>query len=249
MYRGVINRWRKQTLNLPPLPIKGYFHQLGTEQIPILNGFSPSVVPRPEDWNEHIHITGYWFPEEQRWQPPADLEAFINTGPPPVFIGFGSMPVKNPDKVTRVILNALDQSGQRGILHAGWGGLGNQLLPDNVYKIDYVPYSWLFPQMAMVIHHGGSGTTGDGLRAGVPTCAVPFLFDQNFWGERIAALGAGPNPIKQKNLGVERLKQAIQLGTDNPQIRQNAAKLGQKIRAEDGIKNALEVIEQVLKVK
>ena len=249
MYRGVINHWRKQTLNLPSLPIRGYFHQLGTEQIPILNGFSPSVVPRPEDWNEHIHITGYWFPEVQNWQPPADLKAFINAGPPPVFIGFGSMPVNNPDQKTQVILKALDQSGTRGILHAGWGGLGNQSLPDNVYKIEYAPYSWLFPRMAMVIHHGGSGTTGDGLRAGVPTCAVPFLFDQHFWGERIAALGVGPNPIRHRDLGVERLKQTIQLGTANAQMRNRAADLGKKIRAEEGVKNALEVIEKILKDK
>ncbi|NOQ39251.1 MAG: glycosyltransferase [Anaerolineales bacterium] len=249
VYRGVINHWRKQTLNLPPLPIKGYFDQLGTKQIPILNGFSPSVVTRPPDWNEHIHITGYWFPEEQNWQPPADLEAFIDAGPPPVFISFGSMPVNNPDQTTQVILKALDQSGQRGIIHMGWGGLGNQPLPDNVYKIEYAPYSWLFPRMAMVIHHGGSGTTGDGLRAGVPSCAVPFIFDQHYWGERIAALGAGPNPIRQRDLTVERLKQAIQLGTGNAQIRQNAVALGQKIRAEEGVKNALEVIEQILKVK
>ena len=249
MYRGVINCWRKQTLNLPPLPIKGYFHQLGTKQIPILDGFSPSVVQRPADWNEHIHITGYWFSEEQKWQPPADLEAFIDAGPPPVFIGFGSMPVKNPDQKTQVILKALDQSGARGILHTGGGGLGNQSLPDNIYKLEYAPYSWLFPRMAMVIHHGGSGTTGDGLRAGVPSCAVPFLFDQYYLGERIAALGVGPNPIRQRDLTVERLKKAIQLGTSNAQMQDNAAKLGKKIRAEEGIKNALEVITKIIKEK
>ena len=159
------------------------------------------------------------------------------------------MTVNNPDQKTHVILKALDQSGTRGILHAGWGGLGNQSLPDNVYKIEYAPYSWLFPRMAMVIHHGGSGTTGDGLRAGVPTCAVPFLFDQHFWGERIAALGVGPNPIRHRDLGVERLKQTIQLGTANAQMRNRAADLGKKIRAEEGVKNALEVIEKILKDK
>ncbi len=249
MYRGVINRWRKHTLRLSALPFAGYFNQLGTPKFPILNGFSPAVVPRPVDWNEHIHITGYWFLEEQNWQPPADLEAFIDAGPPPVFIGFGSMPVKDPVGTTKIILEALHQSGQRGILHAGWGGLGNQLLPDSVYKLDYAPYWWLFPRMAMVIHHGGSGTTGDGLRAGIPTCAVPFLFDQYYWGERIAALGVGPNPIRQRNLTGERLIQVIKVGTNNSQIGHNAAELGLKIRAEDGIKNALEVIEHILKTK
>lgn len=242
MFRAVINRWRKQTLKLPPLPLTGYVSQLGTRQIPILNGFSQHVVHRPADWGEHIHITGYWFPEDQRWQPPADLQAFIEAGSPPVFIGFGSMPIKNPQQTTHLILEALRQSGQRGILHMGWGGLGNQVLPDYVFKIDYAPYSWLFPQMAMVIHHGGSGTTAFGLRSGIPACVVSFVFDQFYWGERVAELGVGPQPIRSTQLTVERLKEAIQLGVSDSRVRQNAAELGQKIRAENGIENASHLI-------
>lgn len=246
MFRAVINRWRKETLNLPPLPVKGYFDQVGTRQISIVNGFSQHVVPRPHDWNEYIHITGYWFPENKHWQPPDDLSAFIEAGTPPVFIGFGSMPIKNPQQTTIAILEALKQSGQRGILHMGWGGLGNQSLPDHVFKIEYAPYEWLFPRMAMVIHHGGSGTTAFGLRSGVPSCAVSFVFDQHYWGERIAGLGAGPKPIRYKELTAKRLLDAIRLGVDNPQIKQKAVELGQKIRAEKGIENALTVFEKTL---
>jgi UDP:flavonoid glycosyltransferase YjiC (YdhE family) len=245
VYRAVINRWRKQTLKLPPLPLTGYFGQLGTRQIPILNGFSQYVVQRPADWGEDIHVTGYWFPEDKRWQPPADLQAFIEAGSSPVFIGFGSMPIKNPQQSTQIILKALKQSGQRGILATGWGKLGNQALPDDVFKIDYAPYSWLFPRMAMVIHHGGSGTTAIGLRSGIPSCVVSFLFDQFYWGERIAELGAGPKPIRHKKLTVERLEEAIRLGISNSQIRLKAAELSQKIRAENGIENAVRVIEQI----
>lgn len=246
MFRTVINRWRKQTLNLLPLPIAGYFGQLGTHQIPIVNGFSRHVVPRPADWNGHIHITGYWFPEDTHWQPPSDLSAFIEAGNPPVFIGFGSMPIKDPQRTTNIILEALEQTGQRGILHMGWGGLGNQALPDNVFKIDYAPYDWLFPRMAMVIHHGGSGTTAYGLRSGVPSCAVSFVFDQHYWGERIAELGVGPKPIRYKELTAERLQETIRCGVGNSQIQQKAAELGQKIRTENGIENALSVFEAML---
>jgi len=177
MFRKVINRWRMQALKLPPIPLKGYFERLGTHQIPIVNGFSQHVVPRPDDWNEHIHITGYWFPEHKDWTPPNDLLSFIEAGDPPVFIGFGSMPVKDPQRTTNMILEALKQAGQRGILHMGWGGLGNQSLPGNVFKIDYAPYDWLFPRMAMAIHHGGSGTTAFGLRSGIPSCVISFIFD------------------------------------------------------------------------
>lgn len=245
MFRAVINRWRKQTLSLPPLPIAGYFDQLGTRRIPILNGFSRHVVQRPADWGEHIHVTGYWFPEDRHWQPPADLQAFIEAASPPVFIGFGSMPVKDPQKTTNIILKALEQSGQRGILHTGWGGIGNQALPDYVFKIDYVPYRWLFPRMAMVIHHGGSGTTSFGLAAGIPSCVVSFVFDQFYWGDRIAELGVGPKPIRHAKLTVERLRQAIDLGVRDAQMRQRARELGQKIRAENGIENASLFIEQI----
>ncbi len=186
MFRPVINRWRKQTLGLPPLPLNGWLERL--EKIPSLNGFSQHVVPRPPDWQEHVHISGYWFPENRQWEPPSDLAEFIKSGSPPLFIGFGSMPIKDPERTTEIILAALEQTGQRAILHVGWGGLGNRSLPHSVFRIDYAPYDWLFPKMSMVIHHGGSGTTAFGLRAGVPSCAVPFVFDQFYWGERIAQL-------------------------------------------------------------
>jgi sterol 3beta-glucosyltransferase len=245
MFRRVINHWRKQTLNLAPISLTGYPEKSGTRQIPILNGFSQHVVPRPDDWNEHIHMTGYWFPQEAGWQPPTELSAFIEAGSPPVFIGFGSMPIKNPQRATDIILEALKQSGQRGILHMGWGGLGNQILPDHVFKIDYAPYDWLFPWMAMIIHHGGSGTTAFAFRSGKPACVVPFVFDQFYWGERVANLGVGPKPIPYKKLTVERLREAIRSGIEHSQFQQNAADLGRKIRAENGIRNALKVFAKL----
>lgn len=246
IFRGVINRWRKHTLKLPPQPLTGYLEKLGSCQVPMINGFSQHVVPRPADWEDHIYTTGYWFPKDERWTPPADLLAFLEAGSPPVFIGFGSMPVKNPERTTHIILEALRQSGQRGILHMGWGGLGNQTLPDYVVRIDYAPYHWLFPRMAMVIHHGGSGTTAFGLHSGIPSCVVSFVFDQHFWGQRIAKLGAGPAPIRYRRLTVETLREAMLLGVNNMEMRQAAAAIGAKIRAENGVGNAIHVIEQIL---
>jgi UDP:flavonoid glycosyltransferase YjiC (YdhE family) len=249
MFRSVINHWRTQTLGLPPLPVMGYFDKLGTRKFPIVNGFSPSVVPRPADWNEHIHVTGYWFQEDQQWEPPKDLLEFLDAGDPPVFIGFGSMPVKDPRRTTEIVLKALKRSGQRGILHSGWGGLGDLSLPDNVFRIDYAPYDWLFPRMAMIFHHGGSGTTAFGLRSGRPSCVVPFVFDQFYWSGRIAELGVGPKPIPFKKLTVERLQEAIQIGVYDIGMRQSAAELGRKIRAEKGIENAIGVFEKVLQLQ
>ena len=131
----------------------------------------------------------------------------------------------------------------------GWSDLGNQSFPDHVFKIDYAPYEWLFPRMAMLIHHGGSGTKAFGLRSGIPSCAVSFVFDQHYWGERIAELGAGPKPIRYKELTAERLQDAICFGIDNHQTQQKAAELGQKIRAENGIENALRIFETMLSTR
>jgi UDP:flavonoid glycosyltransferase YjiC (YdhE family) len=243
-FRPTINRWRKEILGLPKRSFGGGFGKAGTSHIPVLNGFSAHVVPRPPDWGKHVHVTGYWFPTDESWQPPNNLRRFIEAGPPPVFIGFGSMPVRNPTRTTAIILEALKQSGLRAILHAGWAGIGNDELPDDVFKIDYAPYGWLFPRMAAVVHHGGSGTTAFGLRAGVPSLIVPFLFDQFYWGRRVSALGVGPEPITQRKLAVARLAEALTKATSDASMRQRAAALGEKIRAEDGIKNALELFSR-----
>lgn len=243
MFRSVINDWRTQTLNLPPLPFRGYFDQLGTQKIPILNGFSSHVVPRPADWNKYIHITGYWFPEEKQWEPPKELLDFLDAGNPPVFIGFGSMPVKNPRQTTGIILEALKRSGQRGILHSGWGGLGHIPLPETVFKIEYAPYDWLFPRMSMIFHHGGSGTTAYALRSGVPSCVIPFVFDQFYWGRRIAQLRVGLQPIPIRKLTPGNLQQAIEIGSHDTHIRQDAIELANKILAENGVRSASKILE------
>jgi UDP:flavonoid glycosyltransferase YjiC (YdhE family) len=248
-FRPAINRWRKENLGLAKQPFWGYFGETGTSRIPILNGFSPHVVPRPPDWGEHVHITGYWFPKDENWQPPDNLRKFIEAGSPPVFIGFGSMPVRNRTHTTAIILEALKESGLRGVLHSGWARIGNDDLPDHVFKIDYAPYGWLFPQMAAVVHHGGSGTTAFGLRAGVPSIIVPFLLDQFFWGERIFNLGVGPKLIPHQKLSIAKLAEALTIATTDTAMGQRAAVLGEKIRIEDGIKKTLEIVSHYLFVK
>jgi sterol 3beta-glucosyltransferase len=245
MLRPFINRWRQEKLGLLKLPFRGYFNELYERGVPVLNGFSRYVVPCPIDWGEHIHITGYWYPEDETWGPPDELCRFIEAGPPPVFIGFGSMPVSQPERTTNLILEALQQAGQRAVLHTGWAGLGGDL-HDDVFQIEYAPYNWLFPRMAAVVHHGGSGTTASGLRAGVSTLIVPFLFDQSYWGRRVAALGAGPAPIPYKQLSVDRLAEGITRAVNDTAMRQRAASLGQKIRAEDGIAQARQIIEDTV---
>jgi sterol 3beta-glucosyltransferase len=245
-FRQVVNRWRRGELGLAPWPWRGYYHHLAAHAVPVVNGFSAHVVPRPHDWAEHVHITGYWLPPEDAWQPPSDLLRFLDAGSPPVLIGFGSMPIRDPQRVTGIVLDALRQSGQRGILSAAWGELAQDELPETVHEIGYVPYRWLLPRTAAVVHHGGSGTTGVGLWAGVPTIVVPFLFDQFFWGRRVAELGVGPRSLPYRDLSAERLAAAIDMAASDADIRRRAAALGAQIRAENGIANAVQIIESYL---
>jgi len=243
-FRRAVNRWRQEALGLAARPFLGDFGQIA--QMPTLLGFSEAIVPRPPEWGPNVHYTGYWRPEEPEWSPPESLVNFLAAGSAPIFVGFGSMPVRNPQEVTQVVLQAMQQTGQRAVLQAGWAGIGQTGLPDNVFLLDYAPYSWLFPKMAAVIHHGGSGTTGFGFWAGVPTILTPFLFDQFYWGRRIEALGIGPAPIPQKKLTVEKLVTAIETAVSNQGMRQRAAEIGQIIRQEDGLGTAVNLVEQIV---
>ena len=245
-FRPTINRWRKTVLGLPATPFWGYFDALEQAKTPILNGFSEHIVTRPADWGKHIHITGYWFPEEPEWQPPPELRRFIEAGEPPVYLSFGSMPVGKEASVAQVILEGMRLSGQRIVLGLGWGGIANLTLPENVFPIDYAPYAWLFPPLAGVIHHGGSGTTAFGLRAGVPGLVIPLVFDQFYWGKRLAQLGVGLEPLPFKRLSAATLADGIQRLASDGSLRQRAALLGEKIRAENGLQRAVEIVETIL---
>jgi sterol 3beta-glucosyltransferase len=205
------------------------------------------VLPKPPEWGDWIHITGYWFLDHPpEWRPSAGLVDFLRSGPPPVYVGFGSMNNRNPEEVTGLALKALARARQRGLLLTGWGGLSQSDLPDDVFKIETIPHDWLFPQMAAVVHHGGIGTLAAGLRAGVPSIVVPYFSDQPFWGQRVAALGVGPPPIPRQSLTAGHLAAAIQLAVGDPGIRARAAALGEKIRAENGVARAVEAFHRHL---
>jgi len=244
--RQPVNRWRQESLNLPPIPFSGLFSQMAQQRRPILYAYSPSVLPKPADWGDWIHVTGYWFLERQNgWQPPDDLAGFLDDGPPPVYVGFGSMTPRDARELAETAVTALQKTGQRGILSTGWGGLEQETLnlPDDVLVVDQAPHDWLFPRMAAVVHHGGAGTMAAGLRAGVPTVTVPFFFDQPFWGQQVARLGAGPPPIPHKQITAVNLAAAIHRVVTDERMRARAAELGRRIRAEDGVATAVQRIK------
>jgi sterol 3beta-glucosyltransferase len=245
-YAGLINTWRKEH----GLPSVGRFfteRRKNMPTIPVLYSFSHYVVPRPADWDADTHVTGYWFlPPDENWQPSKELTQFLENGEPPVYVGFGSMVSGDPQAKAQMVIEALKRTEQRGILAKGWGGLEPSNVPESIHLIDEAPHDWLFPRMSAIIHHGGAGTTAAALRAGKPNIVTPFIADQPFWGRRIEALNAGPAPIPQKKLTIENLTDAVHKAVNDPTILQSAEALGEKIRSEDGITNAIDLINRYI---
>jgi UDP:flavonoid glycosyltransferase YjiC (YdhE family) len=242
--RAADNLARRQVLDLPTAPLFGPFGRERLRRLPVLYGFSPAVVSRPADWDANIHVTGYWFLDSAAdWTPPPALAAFLDDGPPPVYVGFGSMASRQPEETAALVLRALAETGQRAVMLSGWAGLRADALPASVIMVESVPHAWLFPRVAAVVHHGGAGTTAAGLRAGAPSILIPFFGDQAFWAERVRTLGVGPEPIPRQKLTAERLAGAIRQAVTDEALRRRAAELGAAIRAEDGVGRAAAIID------
>ncbi|PNV30935.1 glycosyl transferase [Streptomyces sp. DH-12] len=199
---------------------------------PVFHGFSPLVVPRPEDWPSWAEVAGYWWPARpDGWQPPAELVDFLQAGPPPVFIGFGSMAVGQGERLSELVAAAVERAGVRAVVQAGWADLSS--CGDDVLAIGDVLHDWLFPRTAAVVHHAGAGTTATGLRAGVPAVPVPVMADQPFWASRLRDLGVAPRPVLFQDLTAEVLGDAITACLSEPAHRRRAAELARGIAAEN----------------
>ncbi|KAK0748260.1 hypothetical protein B0T21DRAFT_279757 [Apiosordaria backusii] len=232
----VINRFRTNVLDLESLSLLWAPGLISRMRIPTTYCWSPALIPKPADWGEEVSVSGFFFLNlESGYEPEPALKAFLDAGPPPVYIGFGSIVVDDPDALTRTIFDAVRRTGVRALVSKGWGGIGGDALslPENVFMLGNCPHDWLFKRVAAVVHHGGAGTTAAGINAGKPTVVVPFFGDQIFWGNMIARSGAGPAPIPFKTLTAENLAAAIEKCLE-PGTQAKARELGQKIRAEKG---------------
>ncbi|XP_039138503.1 LOW QUALITY PROTEIN: sterol 3-beta-glucosyltransferase UGT80A2-like [Dioscorea cayenensis subsp. rotundata] len=237
--RDMINDFRKRKLKLRPVTYLSGSHTSGSDA-PHAYIWSPHLVPKPKDWGPKIDVVGFCFLDlASNYVPPEPLVNWLEAGDKPIYIGFGSLPVQDPQKMTQIIVEALQTTGQRGIINKGWGGLGNLAEPKEfVYQLDNVPHDWLFLQCKAVVHHGGAGTTAAGLKAACPTTIVPFFGDQPFWGDRVHARGVGPAPIPVDQFSLPKLVEAINFMLDS-KVKERAVELAKAMESEDGVTGAV----------
>ncbi|WP_307530935.1 glycosyltransferase [Streptomyces umbrinus] len=230
-------------LGLPPLGSRAARRARERQNWPVQHGFSPLVVPRPLDWRPGLGIAGYWWPHDREVQLPDGLRDFLDAGTPPVYFGLGSATVPNPERLSEEVVRALRAAGVRGVVQRGWAGL--EAGGDDMFTVDEVPHSALFPRMAAVIHHAGAGTTAAALRAGVPAVPVPIQFDEAFWAARLVALGVAPEAVPLRRLDAEALGGAVARAVTEPVYARRAKALAGRLRDEDGVGPVLAAVDRL----
>jgi UDP:flavonoid glycosyltransferase YjiC (YdhE family) len=236
-----LNRIRMKQ-GLPPVGREG-FASSRLNLVPV----SPAVYEPNPLWEPQHRIVGYWFAEDPAgWVPPAGLLAFLDAGPPPVLISLGAMSLGEDDakEVAGLFVGAVQRAGVRAIIQGWEAGIEQLRLPPVVHAAGSLPHSWLLPRCAAVVHHGGFGTTAASLRAGIPAQVIPHVADQFFWAKIVHELGAGPRPIRRARLSTGELAASLEALMQDDNLRAAASSLGQRIRAESGIDNAVREIEE-----
>lgn len=246
VYAGVVAEFRRQ-LGLSRTSARRRRQQRTAAQWPVLHGYSPRVAPRPKDWRPGLEVAGYWWPATAGiWEPPTDLADFLAAGPPPVFVGFGSMmttPIR-AEQLSDTIRRAAQLAGVRVIVQAGWASL--DVADDHMLTIGDTPHDWLFPRVAAVAHHCGAGTTAAGIRAGLPTVALPAYGDGPFWARRIIELGICAATINQRKLTSQRLAEAMRIAVNDPHLRDNVRQISALISAEDGAAHVVSSVSSLV---
>lgn len=232
--RKTLNRARAEVLGLSPRTKLWTTH-------PMLYGVSPTLLPPPEDWPSNAALCGQWMlPLGVDFNPPIELTAFLAAGPAPIYVGFGSMTGIDLPRMLDIVIKALN--GRRALVWPGWSDIGSMTLPENILRIDATPHDWLFPKMAAVIHHGGSGTSHSATRAGKPSIVMPFAGDQAFWADRLHRLGVAPPALPPARLSVDGLAGAIAF-VEEPGVIARATVAGEEMAREHGLSTGVAMIE------
>ena len=245
-----INQWRHRTLKLPAIYAgAGSTNQVVAAKLPFSAMWSPAFVPKPKDWPKQCAVVGAFFNKAgtQNFDttPFKDLEAWIDEGPPPIFLGFGSMVIPNTDHLVTMIRKAAHATNLRMVVQTSWSKLEVEDGSDLLRNIVPCPHDWLLPKCCAVIHHGGAGTTAAGLRFGKPTFICPFFADQFMWGFFVERAGVGPKAVPVTKLDANILAEKLK-ALASPKTQEAASKLAAAMELEDGIQGGLEHWEEHL---
>lgn len=215
----------------------------------ILHAYSGHLIPRPSEWGPEQVLTGSWQGDAltrhaMGLDTDPELEEWLGTGDPPVYFGFGSMPVDDGRALVDLTVQVAGELGVRAVIAGGWSRIASDRrdLPESVYCARMVDHARLFPRCRAVVHHGGAGTTAAGLTAGMPTLVCSVFADQPFWGERVTKLEVGRH-LPLRRLTRERLRQSLKKILA-PNVQSNAAAMGRKLQSEQGVHTAVDTIER-----
>ena len=241
--RRAVDTWRSTELGLPPQGLSGPYRELAAKNEPVLHGFSRHLLEPPADWPDRAVVTGHWvLPSSGRL--PADTEAFLGAGPPPVYVGFGSIRDVESERLSQTALEAARLAGVRLVLGSGWAELDGAS-GERVHVVGDVDHALLFPKTHGVVHHGGAGTTHTAAAAGVPSMAVPYFADQPFWGRRLFEVGIGARPLPRSRLAAEPLAERIgSFGREA--LRTRSRRVGAAMRDEGGRDRAADLVVRYL---
>lgn len=217
-----------------------------TIDIPGIYGISPHFLNRPDDWPSNQHLTGFWFSPKKDYIDPA-VEKFIRNGKPPLLITFSSMPIEK--ELSDMIVRCITKIDERFIIIKGWGDWEIED-SEKIMVADSAFFDALFPRMKAIIHHGGIGTTAECLRAGKPMFICPPVYpfgDQFFWGELAYKQGVAVKPVPLSRLHEKKFIKGVTELVSNKKLYHNSELLSCKIGGEDGVKVAVELIEDVMK--
>jgi sterol 3beta-glucosyltransferase len=237
----------RRDVGLPPLPRREPLAEADRRGDPSLGAFSPRLGSAPARSERPLVATGFWFLDRDLDpDPPPALLEFLADGPAPVAVGFGSMIDADAARTTELAVEALRLAGRRGILIRGAYGMPGEALPETVIALDTVSHTWLFPRCAAIVHHAAAGTMAAALRAGRPSVPVPHMSNQSRWARRTRELGVSTTAIQRRRLTAPRLADAIAAATSDRAMSDRSARLGELIRAEDGVGQAVTALERSL---
>ena len=242
--RSIINKWRDR-FGLKKLGIRAPISHPPIRAIPKIVAVSEHLIPPAPDWPANVHVIGPWrLPKADGFTPPSHLVEFLEQGPPPLYIGFGSLTLNCNRKMTGALVGALERMKIRVILSGPFSHIERKRLPGHILWIDSAPHDWLFPRVAAVVHHGGSGTTHAGLLAQKPTLVIPFVVDQFHWAEIVHRLGCGPKPIAAKRFSQALFEDSIQQLLNRESYRTAAKGLGEKMGQEKGEQRMIDALQE-----